>query len=85
LAKSWLNKAENLTNSTSEWNKQFYPRNYIKGHLYWTKAKILAQMDNFKEAVINAEKVKNIVTTEFYDEENEEEGIDSSIDNWKSK
>ena len=48
LAMSWMNQAEELMNATSEWNDQFYPRAYIKGHLYWTKAKLLAQKAQFK-------------------------------------
>ena len=72
-------------NTTSEWNKQFYPRDYIKGHLYWTKAKVLAQHKNFKEAIDYTEKIKILENTSFYDKENEEESIDFLLELWKTK
>ncbi len=85
LAISWVNQAEKIMDSTSEWNEQFYPRDYIKGHLYWTKAKILAQNDDFKKAVEYAKKVKTLENTIFYDRKNEEETIDILLNYWKEK
>lgn len=83
LASSWLDKAEKIMNSTSEWNEQFYPREYIIGHLYWTKALLFSQKNKFKEALEYAEKVKTLDNTIFYDRKNEEESIDVLINHWK--
>lgn len=85
LALSWINQAEKIMDSTSEWNEQFYPRDYIKGHLYWTKAKLFAQREQFKEALVYAEKTKTVANPIFYDEEREDEAIDRLIDSWRKR
>ena len=85
LAISWINKAEKIMDSTSEWNKQFYPRDYIKGHLYWTKAKLFAQTDDLEKAVHYAEKVKILENPIFYERKNEGESIDALISLWKEE
>ena len=69
--------------STTEWNEQFYPRDYIKGHLYWTKAKLLAKRKKYTEAIVYVHKLKSIKNTSFYDKKNEAEGIDTSMELWK--
>ena len=83
LAESWINKAEGIMNSTTEWSDQFYPRDYIKGHLFWVKAKLLTHRENFKEAIDYTEKIKKLENPIFYDRE--QETIDSLIDAWKMR
>lgn len=85
LAVSWITQAENIMSSTSEWNEQFYPRDYIKGHLYWIKAKLLAKDNNFLEATEYVRKIINLENPTFYEEENEKEGIDVALSLWKEK
>ena len=85
LAKKWIDQAEKIMNSTEEWNKQFYPRQYVEGHLYWIKAKILASNDNYTEAIQYVDKLKNLEKTDFYDKKNEREEIDLHHTTWKNK
>jgi hypothetical protein len=85
LAKRWIDQAEKIMNSTEEWNKQFYPRQYVEGHLYWTKAKILAWNKNYAEAVKYVDQLKNLKEPTFYDKKNEREGIDLLYESWKKK
>lgn len=84
-AMAWINQAEALMDKTSEWNKQFYPRAYVKGHVYWTKAKLLAQAKDFSQAISYAEQLKGLDNTIFYERKNEGEGIDVQLDLWKKK
>ena len=83
LADRWLNKAEDIMHSTSEWNAQFYPRDYVKAHLFWTKAKVLAGQQHFKEAIQYVDQLKNMEHTTFYDKKNGSEEIDLRYDSWK--
>jgi hypothetical protein len=83
LAHRWLNKAEAIMHSTSEWNAQFYPRDYVKAHLFWTKAKVLARQQHFKEAIQYVDQLKNMEHTTFYDKVNVEGAIDDLYDAWK--
>ncbi len=87
LAFDWINKAEEMMNSTSsaEWNTQFYPRDHIKGHLYWTKAKLYAQIEKFNEAVSYARKVKSLEDISYYNRKSEDENIDALLNFWESK
>lgn len=85
LALLWINKAEKIMNITSEWNEQFYPRDYVKGHLYWTKAKLLAKNNNFLEAIAYVQKLKTLKNTMFYNRKNENESIETSLSLWKNK
>jgi hypothetical protein len=85
LALSWVNQAEKIMDATSKWNKQFYPRDYVKGHLYWTKAKLFAQIGSFKKALDYAKKVKTLENPFFYNRKNEVESIDDLINQWKEE
>lgn len=84
LANRWMNKAEAIMNSTKEWNEQFYPRDYVKAHLFWTKAKLLAKNKKFNEARQYVDQLKNLENTIFYDRKNDEEEIDVLYDSWKA-
>ena len=87
LALSWLNKSEALFSQISgEWNKQFYPKNYILGHLYWVKAKALAKNNSFEEALKYVEQAKTLEGKyNFYKRKFEKEKIEQYIETWKSK
>jgi hypothetical protein len=85
LAKSWINQAEKIMNATTEWNKQFYPRQYVVGHLYWVKAKLLASDGSYKEAVKYINQLKGLENTLFYKRKNETEEIDKYLEAWKKK
>jgi len=82
VANDWINQAEITMEQTSEWNAQFSPREYVKWHLYWTKAKILASRQAFPAAIKYVGKLKNLTNQTFYERQNEEEGIDSSSTSW---
>lgn len=85
LAKQWLSTAEELMNATQEWNEQFYPRPYVEGHLYWTKAKVLAWDQNYTGAIGYVDKLKQLEQAAFYDRKNESEGIDLKYADWKKE
>ena len=84
----WLNKSEELSALVDEsnWNHQYYPIEFIKGHLYWTLANAYANQKDYNTSLRYADKLLAIdgdVT--FYNWENEAEGIDEKIALWKSK
>lgn len=83
-ALNWINESEKLSTLEMEWNKQFYPKNYIVGHLYWTKAKILAGLNQPKEALLYGDKVMAIKGEKsFYQLDREKEKIDEKMAEWK--
>lgn len=84
LAKDWLQQAEQLMNSTTEWNKQFYPKDYIKGHLKWIKAKLAAKEGAFSEAVKLVEELKQLANPIYFQRKNEVEGINLALQDWKA-
>jgi len=85
LAERWINEAENIMSKTTEWNDQFYPREYIEGHLYWIKASLLARSNKFKEAIEYSDKLMSLKNTMYYDRKNEVKSIDASIEKWKKE
>lgn len=85
LAKEWIAKAETLMNSTQKWNEQFYPRQYVEGHLYWIKARILAWDDDYTAAVKSVETLKALENQAFYLRKNENEGIDELEELWRGR
>jgi len=85
LAEEWLEKSEKLYKETKaeEWNKRFYPQSYIESHLYWTKAKLLAQNKDYHSALSYASKMQNTDTKSlFYKKKNDLEKIDQTIKEW---
>lgn len=83
LAKEWINKSETNLKEVSEWNKQYYPKDYIEGHLHWVKAKLLARNGAYLAAIKAAEKMKGMQPKSlFYEREKEEENIDKLIKIW---
>ncbi len=84
----WLKKSEELSETVdaSSWNHQYYPIEFITGHLYWTIANAYANQKDYTKSLEYADKllsIKGDVT--FYSWENEAEGIDEKIALWKSK
>ncbi len=83
LAKKWIIQAESIMNTTTEWNKQFYPRTYVEGHLYWIKAKVLALENDYSAALECVDKLKSMKEATYYKKKNEKEGIDIYYSLWK--
>ncbi|MEM1122457.1 MAG: DUF2911 domain-containing protein [Bacteroidota bacterium] len=82
-ALAWIETSENLANLDMEWNKQYYPKSHILGHLYWTKARILEGLNRPKAALVAAEKMKNLADPIFYKRMAETEKIDEWISKWQ--
>lgn len=89
LAEQWINQAEELMNEHTsfdeKWNENFYPRDYIKAHLYWTKAHILVRQNKYSEAISTAKKIPALENTKFYGSLNEDGSYDDAIEAWRSK
>lgn len=85
-AAAWLDRSESLSSKASAWNSQFYPKNYILGHLYWTRAKLLAQQEDYEGAVLEAERMLALEGKyRFAKQEAEEEQISERMAQWRSK
>lgn len=86
LALQWINTSENLAAEVSEWNKQFYPQAYVLGHVYWTKAKLLALNNDLAGALKYAQQLKDIQGDyTFYKKKQAAEGIDELIQQWEKQ
>ncbi len=86
LAKKWIDKSEILMSNAIVWNEQYYPKQYIEGHLLWTKAKILAQLSKHSKAIKYAREMKSIAgKSTFYIKNKKEEKIDELIEMWLQK
>ena len=85
LALSWINQGEKIMRATVAWNDQYYPRDYIVGHLYWVKARLLAQNNRFQEAINYVHDLKNLDNTLFYERNKDKESIDLLLHQWKEK
>ncbi len=82
---TWINEAERIMHASSEWNEQFYPRDYVAGHLYWTKAKLLADAQNFAEALGYVQKMHALANPLYYERQHQNERIDSLTALWSEK
>ncbi|MEE9373321.1 MAG: DUF2911 domain-containing protein [Saprospiraceae bacterium] len=86
LALEWINKSEQHSNANGLWDPRYYPKEYILGHLYWVKAKILAHNSEFGKAMDYAMLMKEQKGKyTFYEEEKEFESIDAKIARWAIK
>lgn len=83
-ALKWVEESEKLAQLEMEWNKQYYPKAYILGHLYWTKAKILGALGNKKGALIEMEKMKNLSNPVFYKKESAAEEMEKWTKEWSN-
>lgn len=82
LAKDWIQKAEELMNSSTEWDAQFYPKAYVTGHLYWVVAKIFAWENSYDKALEYVNKLKSIDGLGYYNRKGKSEQIDKYYDQW---
>ncbi len=83
LAKSWIVRSEDLAHLAEEWDDRFYPKNYIKGHQAWTKAKILAKLNDLDGAIAAAEVMTQMKGTyNYYERNNLRKNIDLRIKQW---
>ena len=87
LALDWVNKSEESYPTNNKWNPQFYPKNYILGHLYWTTAKIYSQREEFPQALEYVKKMKDLKKEKynFYQRKNEDLNIDKQIQDWQNQ
>lgn len=85
LAKNWIDQAEKLMHSSTEWNKQFYPKDYIKGHLKWIKAKLYVKENRYPEAIALVEAIKQLENPIYYERKKEAEGIAEALKDWKAR
>jgi len=85
---AWLKESERLSKTVSpnDWNHQYYPIEFIRGHLYWTLANAYANQGDYKTSLQYVDKLKAIQgDVTFYKWENEAEGIDAKVVNWEGK
>lgn len=86
-AKRWLLQAETAAaKDDPNWNKQYYPLSYIRGHILWVKANLAAREGNYKDAIQYTQLLKDIVSNySFYERKKESESIDQKLQAWTVK
>jgi len=82
-ALEWIEQSETLAKLEMDWNAQYYPKAYILGHLYWTKARINGELGNKKEALAAVAQMKNLDKPTFYEKEAVAEEIEQWIKKWQ--
>ena len=83
-ALGWIEKSEALASEEMDWHPQYYPKAYILGHLYWTKARIKGQLGDKKAALAAVEQMKSLANPTFYEKEAEAEQMKKWIAEWKN-
>lgn len=83
-ALEWIEQSETLAKLEMDWNTQYYPKAYILGHLYWTKARIHGELGNKKAALAAVEQMKKLDKPTFYEKEAETEEIEEWIKKWEN-
>jgi len=83
----YIQGAEHLLdmNKTDTWNDQFYPRDYVAGHLYWTKAKLSAKNEDYDQALIYADKLTKLSNAMYYERKKDSQQIEALIETWREK
>lgn len=76
-ALQWVEKSKTGAQSNGEWNKQYYPKEYIIGHLKWTEAQLYAQRKELDKANQLLREVKQSI---FYDYQ--QEAVDDTTKHW---
>lgn len=84
-ANSWIDEAESLMESTDKWNAQYYPKDYIKAHVAWTKAKLMARKGDLEAAAKYGEIAKKGGEGLYYKKRNRSEGIDEKLEEWQER
>ncbi len=85
---TWLKESERLSKQVdaTSWNHQYYPIEFIKGHLYWTLANAYANQGDYTTCLQYVDKLMGIQgEVTFYNWENEAENIDGKVAKWRSK
>lgn len=86
LALAWTEKSELLAQEVTKWNAQFYPKDYIMGHLYWTKAKLLSRSGDTKGAINYADQMMKLGDKPlFFNRKKDREPIDKKLAAWKAQ
>lgn len=78
LALEWVQQSRNLSQYEGEWNKQYYPKEYILGHLNWLAAQLYQQRGESEKSCALLGEVKS---TMFYTKKQEE--IDRVSKKWE--
>ena len=85
LARDWLSMGEAIMDGTTEWGAGLHPRDYVQGHLYWTMAKTLANMNDFVGAVQYTERMMALENKRYFNRKAEEEGIEERLKDWQKR
>lgn len=86
LALEWLDLAETASSAEAEWNAQYYPRHYVEGNRIWVRAKVLAGLERYAEALTEVEALKQLVASgNYYEKKNEAERIDEHVNRWQEQ
>ncbi len=79
---SWIDQAEKWEEKSQLWDDRYYPREYIKQHRNWTKAKLLGAK-GMNEAALKA--YEKVVGTSYYKRKIAEEPFEELSQSWKTK
>ena len=80
LALNWIQQSESLLHAAPSWDKRYYPKDYVAGHMLWIKAQLLAEKKYYSEALVLA---RQLSETLFYQKEKEDEAMDEKVSNWE--
>ena len=76
---------EEIMDRTTKWGEGLFPRDYVQGHLYWTMAKTLANMNDFAGAVQYAERMTALENQRYFNRKAEEEGMEEHLNDWQRR
>ncbi|MEM6342774.1 MAG: DUF2911 domain-containing protein [Bacteroidota bacterium] len=86
LALEWLRISEELSARATPWNAQFYPKHYLLGHLYWTRAKVYAQKGDYAKAHSYAmHMVEMRQDYNYFDKKGASERVNELMAEWREK
>ena len=85
IALEWVDRAETIMQTLDIANEKYYSNGYVVGHLYWTKAKILAATNDKTRAFEYAEKMIDLPNSPYYKSNKETENIDNLISSWSER
>lgn len=83
LALAWLDRAATTAANQPEWHDQYYPRHYVQGHWHWIRARVLASLERYEEALAEVALLQ-VITDDynFYEKKREREQMDLKIQTW---
>ena len=79
---TWINLSETHSSVQMEWNFTEYTQSYVMGHMYWTKAKILAASGDVNQAITYTQSAINLTDNSYYLQNNTSENIDVLLADW---